>query len=79
MKVNRSLDKSVVSIQFPDDLPLSRATEYHLMTKVQDAGFVYKPERKQWERFDSEQPGANVIYATELAKEIVRDRGARGR
>lgn len=82
IRVSKSYDRRTAAIQFSDDKPLSRATEYDLMTAVQEAGFQYQPHTKQWERTAPEgMPlGQNVIEAVALAKEIAAARGAgRGR
>jgi hypothetical protein len=80
IRVNKGVERhnmGTAAIQFAEDRPLSRATEYDLMTAVQDAGFSYKPANRQWERPLPEgmSPGESIIDATRLAKEIADARG----
>lgn len=79
LKVNRSLDRKVAAIQFAEDRPLSRASEYDKMREIQDAGFVYKTARRQWERFDSENPGGNLVDAKRMAADLAKDREGQAR
>jgi hypothetical protein len=82
IRVNKSIDYKTAAIQFAEDRPLSRATEYDLMSMIQDAGFGYKPASRQWERPLPEgmAQGENIIDATRLAKEIADARSVeRGR
>jgi hypothetical protein len=85
IRVNRGVERhnaGAAAIQFSEDRPLSRATEYDLMTTIQDAGFSFKPASRQWERPMREgmELGDNVIDATRIAKEIADARNAgRGR
>ena len=85
IRVNRGVERDTLgkaALQFAEDRTLSRATEYDLMTQVQQAGFQYQVGTRQWERPLPEgmPPGQNTIDAVNLAKEIAnaRDQG-RGR
>jgi hypothetical protein len=85
IKVNRGVEKpnlGTAAIQFAEDRPLSRATEYDLMEMIQNAGFQYKAANRQWERPLQEgmELGDNAIDAVRLAKEIADARSVeRGR
>jgi hypothetical protein len=72
----------MAAIQFAEDRPLSRSTEYDLMEAVQQAGFQFKPGSRQWERPLPEgmTRGENILEAEAIVKEIAaaRDMG-RGR
>ncbi len=85
VRVNKGIDdknRGTAALQFAEDRPLSRATEYDLMEQVQKAGFQFKPATRQWERPKPEgmAPGENVIDGVRLAREIADARGVeRGR
>ncbi len=66
-------------IQFAEDRPLSRVSEYDKMREIQEAGFVYKTARRQWERYDTENPGGNLVDAKRVAADLARERDGLGR
>jgi hypothetical protein len=80
LKVNRSLDRKIAAIQFAEDRLPTRA-EKDIMQAVSqpESSLVYKTARRQWERFDAEQPGANLIDAKRVAGDMAREREGRVR
>ena len=79
LKVNRSLDRKIAALQFAEDRPLSRVSEYDKMREIQEAGFVYKTARRQWERYDAENPGGNLVDAKRIGADLAKEREGRSR
>ena len=80
IKVNRSLDRKVSALQFAEDRLPTRA-EKDILEAVGESGknFVYKTARRQWERYDPESPGANLVDAKRVAADLAREREGLGR
>ena len=70
VRVNRSHDKRVVALQFAEDQVPSRPEK----DAMESIDIMYKPEHRQWEREDRENPGTNIIDAKRLGQEIARER-----
>ena len=75
VKVNKSLDRGTFAIQFAADR-LPSVEEKDLLAAKE---IKYHPARKQWERTDPENPGANGLDAKRVGQEIAEDRVGRVR
>lgn len=76
VKVHKSVDRAVAAVQFAEDKKPERAEK----DLLEDRGFRYDERQRQWTRRNAEQPGANLIDATEVAKMLVAGRAEeRGR
>ena len=74
IRLSRSLDKSIVAIQFADDKRPTREGLNPEKQRLDDRGFVYKPERAQWERRDRERPAENYQDAKAFVASLVKER-----
>lgn len=84
IRVSKSHDKRVAAIQFAEDcLPSRQEKDVLERVGLPDDGqnFVYRPERKQWERPVPEgwALGENTIDAERIIREIAEQRTGRGR
>ncbi|MGE3819586.1 MAG: hypothetical protein AB7I30_09140 [Isosphaeraceae bacterium] len=77
MRVNRSDDRAIAAIQFAEDRRASRDGLQSEIDTLEIRGFRYEPLRRQWEREDREQPGANIVDAAQLGAELARARMGR--
>lgn len=74
IRLSRSLDKMVVSIQFADDQRPSRHGAHPEVEQLQERGFSYRPERGQWERTSRNTPASpadNYQDAKAFVKKLV--------
>ncbi len=81
IKVNWSMDKRTVALQFAEDRTPTRA-EKDILEALHEPNsetrdrikFSYNTGTRQWERYDAARPGANLIDAKTLAEELAKDR-----
>lgn len=74
IRLNRSIDKNVVGIQFADDRKPSRDGLNAENERLRERGFLYAPMRSQWERVDREQPSENYQDAKAFVDLLVKER-----
>lgn len=74
IRLSRSLDKTIVAIQFADDWRPSRDGLNSEKQHLDDRGFIYRPERAQWERNDREWPADNYQDAKAFVASLVKER-----
>jgi hypothetical protein len=81
IRVNKSMERDIVAIQFDNDRPPTRG-EKDILEAIHEPDaerrdkirFEYDTAQKQWTRPDREQPGANLLDAKRLAQELVESR-----
>ncbi|MFO0958237.1 MAG: hypothetical protein U0800_12560 [Isosphaeraceae bacterium] len=79
IRVNKSFDRGTVGIQFEEARKASRDGLVNEVETLGIEGFRFEPLRRQWERTDVAQPGANIIGAGRLAKILAEKRSGRER
>ena len=70
IRVNKSLDRGTVAIQFDEAWKASRDGLVNEVETLGLNGFRFEPLRRQWERRDTAEPGANIISAGRLARDL---------
>lgn len=81
IRVNASLDGYMVGIQFDNARPPTRDEKdileaiHEPVPELRDGKkFTYDTGRKQWQRFDRDQPGANLLDAKRVAEDLIEAR-----